>query len=141
MKLEHIEVWGEEGLFFGCVFCFLLRVKLIPDPGQVLGYGSYAYRSGEKDGRDSGREMHTHTHARTHTRAHTHKHTYTHVRTHTYTHTCAHTHTYAHTTHTYTHTHTTSPGIIDVTGQLPQLSSVHSSLSVVLLHILHVVEI
>lgn len=47
---------------FGCVFCFLLRVKLIPDPGQVLGYGSNAYHSGEKDGRDSGREIHTHTH-------------------------------------------------------------------------------
>lgn len=51
IKLEHIEL-------------LLLRVRLIPDPGQALGYGSHAYCPEEKgmQGQSQGDTHTPHTH-------------------------------------------------------------------------------
>lgn len=54
MKLEYIEV-GVEGRWF-----LFFANRLIPNLGQVIGSGSNAHCSGEKEGRDRGRESHAH---------------------------------------------------------------------------------
>ena len=57
MKLEYIEVVGGGDVGF----CFLLTVRLILNLGQVLGFGSNAHCSIEKEGRDRDKESHTYT--------------------------------------------------------------------------------